>query len=823
MVNAGLRYFPQTLPANTLIGRLGNGPGATEAIPLEMVAAAISTTSYATTAILLAAFPSATSLPNGMTVQTAGRTVAGDGGGSLFKYDASDITTADNGGTIRVDAYGRRWLAITLEPGNVKLFGATGAGSTVNDQAAITKCVAAISLTGGKIIFKAPGSYHCKTAGTRPIDIPANSNNVTVECEPGAEVVANNLTSSSATSDFFRVTGPASNITLVNPHFRFVSQSIASDLPYSIIDVRNPAAIAAQTDWTLDTETLIQAGAITNFNIYGGVLTNGPGVGMSIGGVDGLGLFGVKLENTMADGCFWDRCKNVKVHGCNFKTTGDDALSGHWVIPSSAFGYKFTITAGNATAGATYTNNGQTFTVLSTIAAGTVLIAPGTGAPAASGTLTKSTGTGDATLTFSAVVAPPTYAPTLQTGGDGAAYTFNGQGSSYIGNTFDGDNPAPGARAGGAALAFYGVFDITASGNVFVKKSRGVQSFSGYYSASVSFLASRNIVVDGTTVNGASNNIRIDGMGTVLAMPDSITRFGISVTNMRADKTANNGIYIAGTNGGWAKGLTVDSYTETNSTATTLFWNVIRCQDSVFTRFKTDQYQNVDTGLTGDPYAMVVSDLTIQGQGRSLTLAGVFKAQVDYISEGAGRHALEATSSGRITGSFEINNPQAGSAVGGFNVDANCKDFHLTTLRGYMPVDQAQENIVVIAADNNIAIDDVFFVTAKANATDGFCTGAQYLKTNSWAYKALGTDATVRSKTTGTFNLVAGTKTITNNFVNASTHVEFDNQSAANPGVLVLGTVVAGTSFVCNSMDPATDAVKTTDVSLVAYTLKRAA
>lgn len=66
------------------------------------------------------------------------------------------------------------------------------------------------------------------------------------------------------------------------------------------------------------------------------------------------------------------------------------------------FGYTFTVTSANATVGATYTNNGQTFTVLSTIAASTTLRMYGTGAPAASGTLTKASGTGDATIAFSA-------------------------------------------------------------------------------------------------------------------------------------------------------------------------------------------------------------------------------------------------------------------------------------------------------------------------------------------------------------------------------------------------------------------------------------
>lgn len=68
--------------------------------------------------------------------------------------------------------------------------------------------------------------------------------------------------------------------------------------------------------------------------------------------------------------------------------------------------YRFTVTSANATVGATYINNSQTFTVTSTIAAGTVLFCTGTGAPTAAGTLTKATGTGDAAIVFSANVAP---------------------------------------------------------------------------------------------------------------------------------------------------------------------------------------------------------------------------------------------------------------------------------------------------------------------------------------------------------------------------------------------------------------------------------
>lgn len=71
-------------------------------------------------------------------------------------------------------------------------------------------------------------------------------------------------------------------------------------------------------------------------------------------------------------------------------------------------GWVFTISSGNATVGATYTNNGNTFTVIATIAAQTTVWMSGTGATSG-GTLTKATGTGDATLTFSSKVAYATY------------------------------------------------------------------------------------------------------------------------------------------------------------------------------------------------------------------------------------------------------------------------------------------------------------------------------------------------------------------------------------------------------------------------------
>lgn len=65
--------------------------------------------------------------------------------------------------------------------------------------------------------------------------------------------------------------------------------------------------------------------------------------------------------------------------------------------------YTFTVSLANATAGAVYSTNGLNFTVSNTISSGTILVCTGAGGnPASSGTLTLVSGTGDATIIYSA-------------------------------------------------------------------------------------------------------------------------------------------------------------------------------------------------------------------------------------------------------------------------------------------------------------------------------------------------------------------------------------------------------------------------------------
>lgn len=67
-------------------------------------------------------------------------------------------------------------------------------------------------------------------------------------------------------------------------------------------------------------------------------------------------------------------------------------------------GYVFTVSSANASGSAQYINNGQTFQVNTTISSGLSLSTSSTGAPSSSGTLTKISGTGDLTITFSLAI-----------------------------------------------------------------------------------------------------------------------------------------------------------------------------------------------------------------------------------------------------------------------------------------------------------------------------------------------------------------------------------------------------------------------------------
>lgn len=99
----------------------------------------------------------------------------------------------------------------------------------------------------------------------------------------------------------------------------------------------------------------------------------------------------------------------------------------------------FFCASANATAGATYSNNSFVFTVQNTISSGTVLFAFGTGLPSVNGTLTLTSGTGDATITFFAMRPPIALeVEVIGAGGGGGADGAGSIGSAGGSSSFGG-------------------------------------------------------------------------------------------------------------------------------------------------------------------------------------------------------------------------------------------------------------------------------------------------------------------------------------------------------------------------------------------------
>lgn len=94
---------------------------------------------------------------------------AADGGEGPFSYVSSDTTSADNGGTIIVDASNRRWYRETGgAPWSVKWFGAKGDGTT-DDAAAIQATITAVGFGGRVDVPPVASSYIIKAS----INVPA--------------------------------------------------------------------------------------------------------------------------------------------------------------------------------------------------------------------------------------------------------------------------------------------------------------------------------------------------------------------------------------------------------------------------------------------------------------------------------------------------------------------------------------------------------------------------------------------------------------------------------------------------------------------------
>lgn len=165
------------------------------------------------------------------------------------------------------------------------------------------------------------------------------------------------------------------------------------------------------------------------------------------------------------------------------KITTYAGTSGNWNAE-----YVFFIASGNATVGATYTNNAVTYTVTATVASAVMVKMTGNGAPATSGTLTKASGSGDSTLTFYAVRAP-LFLRLLVVGGGGGGGGSDvgggnagsaGQNSTFGSTVANGGSGGPGAaNSDGGAGGGYTAGIVTAGVLVAGARGTATNAFTG--------------------------------------------------------------------------------------------------------------------------------------------------------------------------------------------------------------------------------------------------------------------------------------------------------------------------------------------------------
>lgn len=126
-------------------------------------------------------------------VYCLGKENAFDGGFGIFEVDATDTTSADNGGTILVDASGRRWKR--QYDGNVNLLWFAKGDGTTDDSSALQKAVDATEF-GGRLDVPVPAvNYKISTECviSRPINIVGNGGScVTTTPFPGFKAAGHN-------------------------------------------------------------------------------------------------------------------------------------------------------------------------------------------------------------------------------------------------------------------------------------------------------------------------------------------------------------------------------------------------------------------------------------------------------------------------------------------------------------------------------------------------------------------------------------------------------------------------------------------------------
>lgn len=169
------------------------------------------------------------------------------------------------------------------------------------------------------------------------------------------------------------------------------------------VQILNTSGGSGQTYTLPDATTMIVGQKFEFYNKSAGTLTINTNGGALLATVATNLSSIVKLTNNGTSAGTWVQLKSSTGGGGSYTPPTVQKFT----VTGTATGLLFVLPGGstaNATAGATYTNNGATYTILYTIAGGgnlMLLASNPTSTPISGTTLTKATGTGDATITIS--------------------------------------------------------------------------------------------------------------------------------------------------------------------------------------------------------------------------------------------------------------------------------------------------------------------------------------------------------------------------------------------------------------------------------------
>jgi hypothetical protein len=143
---------------------------------------------------------------------------AGDSGGGAYRYDASDTTSLDNGGTIIVAADGGRWKLVVLESVTIAQFGAVGDynGTTGTDNLAAIQAainwVASLAVSGattGGFLDIPEGRFYVSGALTAAAFVTLRG-----QGKKASQIISNSAT------DAIKMTSPINSSTAVHNGLR---------------------------------------------------------------------------------------------------------------------------------------------------------------------------------------------------------------------------------------------------------------------------------------------------------------------------------------------------------------------------------------------------------------------------------------------------------------------------------------------------------------------------------------------------------------------------------------------------------------------------